>query len=78
MEHGGHKVGEQSSRKDSIGMFVCPEGAATWAGARKLYERAWIRPGEQVVLLNTGAGLKYPETVRVKVPTLEIDDEIPV
>ncbi len=59
------------------GMFVCPEGAATWAGARKLYERAWIRPGEQVVLLNTGTGLKYPETVRVKVPTLEIDDEIP-
>lgn len=70
------KAQKQLAQKE--GMFVCPEGAATWAATRKLYERGWIRPGEQVVLLNTGTGLKYPETVRVKVPTLEIDDEIPM
>jgi len=30
-----------------------------------------------VVVLNTGAGLKYPETVTVDVPTLPVDGRIP-
>jgi threonine synthase len=29
------------------------------------------------VVLNTGAGLKYPETVPVEVPTLPVDGVIP-
>jgi len=29
----------------------------------QLRESGWIRAGEQVVALNTGTGLKYPETV---------------
>jgi threonine synthase len=45
------------------GAFVCPEGAACFAAVRRLRESGWIRPGEQVVALNTGTGLKYPETV---------------
>jgi hypothetical protein len=31
-----------------------------------------------VVLLNTGAGLKYPEVVTADVPTLGRDDAIPM
>jgi threonine synthase len=45
------------------GSFICPEGAANFAAVRQLRESGWIKPGEQVVALNTGTGLKYPETV---------------
>ena len=45
------------------GAFICPEGAANFAAVRRLRESGWIRANEQVVALNTGAGLKYPETV---------------
>ena len=60
------------------GVFICPEGAATVTAARKLRESGWIRPGEEVVLLNTGAGIKYPDTVHVDVPVLEAGDVIGV
>jgi threonine synthase len=41
------------------GIFAAPEGAATVAAARQLYASGWLRPGETVVLYNTGVGLKY-------------------
>jgi threonine synthase len=44
------------------GAFVCPEGAACFAAVGRLRESGWIRAGEEVVVLNTGTGLKYPET----------------
>ncbi|MEW2328937.1 threonine synthase [Micromonospora chersina] len=53
------------------GLLLCPEGAACLTAARQLRAGGWIRPGERVVVLNTGAGLKYPETVDVSgVPTV--------
>ncbi|WP_433531717.1 threonine synthase [Micromonospora sp. CA-263727] len=53
------------------GLLLCPEGAACLTAARKLRAGGWIRAGERVVVLNTGAGLKYPETVDVSgVPVL--------
>jgi threonine synthase len=59
------------------GAFVCPEGAATVSAARRLRESGWIREDERVVLLNTGTGLKYPETVAVDVPVLRPEDGVP-
>ena len=41
------------------GMFVCPEGGAVIAALRKLIAEDWIGRDEQVVLFNTGSGLKY-------------------
>jgi len=41
------------------GIDVCPEGGAVWAAYRRLRDRAWIDPGERVVVFNTGTGLKY-------------------
>jgi len=41
------------------GIFAAPEGAATLAGLQKLLAEGKIRKDEQVVLLNTGSGLKY-------------------
>ena len=47
------------------GAFVCPEGAACFAAVGRLRQSGWIRAGEEVVVLNTGTGLKYPETVKL-------------
>lgn len=41
------------------GIFAAPEGAATLAGLIELIDQGWIDSGEQVVLFNTGSGLKY-------------------
>ncbi|GAA3343550.1 threonine synthase [Amorphoplanes nipponensis] len=59
------------------GTFICPEGAACLAAARQLRESGFIGGADRVVVLNTGTGLKYPETVPVDVPTLPVDGVIP-
>lgn len=43
------------------GVFAAPEGAATLAALTTLKERQLIHPDEQILLLNTGTGLKYLE-----------------
>ncbi len=53
------------------GIFAAPEGAATWAAAKKLYERGVLREQEQVVLFDTGTGLKYPDFVDVNLPVVD-------
>lgn len=58
------------------GLFICPEGAATLAAAQKLRESNWLKEHERIVLLNTGTGLKYPDTVRVDVPLLQPQDDL--
>ena len=59
------------------GAFVCPEGAATLSAALRLAADGWIEPDDRVVLLNTGTGLKYPETVQTSPPVLSPDDQLP-
>jgi threonine synthase len=58
------------------GSFICPEGAAAFAAARKLALSGWIRPEDRVVVLNTGAGIKYPDSVQTDPPLLEIGEFI--
>lgn len=62
------------SRKE--GTFVCPEGAAAFLAARQLRKEGWIKETDQVVVLNTGAGIKYPNTVEVELPRLNKDERI--
>jgi threonine synthase len=45
------------------GLMLCPEGAACLTAARKLRATGWLSPHDEVVVLNTGSGLKYPGTV---------------
>lgn len=59
------------------GIWVCPEGAACFAAVAQLRESDWISEDENVVVLNTGSGLIYPDTVAVDVPTLASRDVIP-
>jgi threonine synthase len=46
------------------GLFICPEGAATLIALKKLLQERKIGQDETVLLLNTGAGIKYPEVVQ--------------
>jgi threonine synthase len=59
------------------GTFVCPEGGACFAALRYLRESGWLEGDEDVVVLNTGAGIKYPETVPFDVPLLAKTEAIP-
>ena len=43
------------------GLFVAPEGAACFAALRNLISRGQVSPNEQVVIFNTGSGVKYLE-----------------
>ena len=43
------------------GLFVAPEGAACFAALRSLIDSGTIKPDEQVVVFNTGSGIKYLE-----------------
>ena len=54
-------------------MFLCPEGAASVTAARQLRGPGWLSPDDEVVLLNTGAGVIYPDTVTVDAPTIAKD-----
>lgn len=45
------------------GFNICPEGAAAFAGVQKLREQGVISRDEQVLLVNTGSGLKYMDQI---------------
>ncbi|GIH03378.1 threonine synthase [Rhizocola hellebori] len=47
------------------GLLLCPEGAACLSAARKLRASGWLAADEEIVVLNTGSGLKYPGTIQL-------------
>jgi threonine synthase len=59
------------------GALLCPEGAATLSAVRLLREQGWLTGHEHVVVLNTGAAAKYPQTMHVDPPVLQPTDSIP-
>lgn len=58
------------------GIFPCPEGAALYAAVAKLTASGFIQREDRVVMLNTGAGIKYPNVLQIDVPYLGLDDEL--
>ena len=50
------------------GVLLCPEGGAAIAGTARLRRDGWIRENEEVVVFNTGTGLKYAEFLQGKAP----------
>ena len=52
------------------GLLMCPEGAAALAAVATLRADGWLDGGEEVVVLNTGSGLKYPHTAPAGEPPL--------
>jgi threonine synthase len=60
------------------GCFICPEGAACFTAVRQLRQSGWLSRADEVVVLNTGTGLIYPETVPVSgLPVLPASGPIP-
>ncbi|HEY6315620.1 MAG TPA: threonine synthase [Streptosporangiaceae bacterium] len=52
------------------GSLICPEGAACFAAVRQLRASGWLSGSDEVVVLNTGTGLIYPQTMPADVPVL--------
>jgi threonine synthase len=59
------------------GTFICPEGAACFAAVRRLRADGFLSGTDRVVVLNTGAGIKYPETVTENAPVSSRDGVLP-
>ncbi len=59
------------------GMLLCPEGGAAIAGTAKLRRDGWIREDEEVVVFNTGTGLKYAEFLQGEAPRHLDANELP-
>ncbi len=45
----------------SEGLLLCPEGGCALAVTRELRQSGWISDSDEVVIFNTGTGLKYAE-----------------
>jgi threonine synthase len=52
------------------GIFAAPEGAACVAALEKLLASGFLRADENLVIYNTGAGLKYLEAYATRFPRL--------
>jgi len=46
-------------------MLIAPEGASLWQAYKKLKATNWVKPGERVLLINTGSGYKYLENIDI-------------
>ena len=53
---------------ESEGLFVAPEGAACFAGLQQLLENGFLKKDEEIVIYNTGTGLKYLDNWGAQIP----------
>ena len=56
------------------GLFLAPEGAACVPAVERLLADGRIKPDEQVVIYNTGSGLKYMEAYSTRFPRTASSD----
>ncbi len=60
------EAGAKLARLD--GVFAAPEGAACFAALEKLLTNGFLQAGEEILVYNTGAGLKYLEAYSTLFP----------
>jgi len=70
-------LASQRQAARSEGTWVCPEGAACFAAVAQLRAAGWLAATDEVVVVNTGAGLKYPQTMPAHPALLPADGRIP-
>jgi threonine synthase len=70
-------LASQRQAARSEGTWVCPEGAACFAAVAQLRAAGWLAESDEVVVINTGAGLKYPETMPAHPQLIAADAKIP-
>jgi threonine synthase len=59
------------------GVFAAPEGAAVLAAYKILLEQRFLTPHDQVVLFNTGSGLKYIDVIAKSLEPANAGRELP-
>jgi threonine synthase len=57
------------------GIFAAPEGGACVAAARHLLKAGFLKPEEQIVIYNTGSGLKYLEAYATRFSRQSANDQ---
>ena len=70
-------LASQRQAARSEGTWVCPEGAACFAAVERLRAANWLSETDEVVVVNTGAGLKYPQTMPAHPQLIAADAKIP-
>jgi len=70
-------IASQRQAARAEGTWVCPEGAACFTAIQQLRATGWLTPNDEVVVVNTGAGLKYPQTMPTHPPLIPADGTIP-
>ncbi len=58
------------------GVFAAPEAAATVAAVPKLRERGILKSDDRVLLLLTGAGMKYTDLVSNALPEIALSHPV--
>ena len=58
------------------GIAICPESAICFDALERLVEEGRVRPDEEIVVFNTGAAQKYPETVPLELRRIDKDRPI--
>jgi len=69
-------LAEQAACAATEGVLMCPEGAATLAAVSRLRSSGWLDGSEEVVVLNTGSDLKYPNAATYAEPPLLAKDAV--
>ncbi len=57
------------------GMFVAPEGSACLSALEKLLRSGFLKADEEIVIYNTGAGLKYLEAYSTRFPRVSASEQ---
>jgi threonine synthase len=70
-------LAEQRAVARLEGSLICPEGAACFAAVRQLRASGWLSQTDEVIVLNTGTGLIYPETMPARAPLRPLSGSIP-
>ena len=52
-------VGAVKEISQALGVFPSPEGAATWAGLKRLVRAEIVNPSARIVIVNTAGGARY-------------------
>lgn len=69
-------LGDQRLLGSLEGWFICPQGAAAISAVWCLSDSGWRSARDEVVILNTGTGLKYRGTVATELRILRPGDQL--
>ena len=58
------------------GIAVCPETAVCLGVLDQLVSQGKVKPNERVLVFNTGAAQKYPESVNIELPKLDLSQPV--